>query len=129
MLEAGITNTEATMVTEQNTALALGSGTVEVFATPAMINLIEYTCARSVEDELESERTTVGTNLNISHDAPTPIGMEVSCKSKLVKVDGRALSFEVEVVDERGTVGRGTHDRFIVDKERFQSKANAKLDK
>lgn len=129
MLEAGITNTETTMVTEQNTALALGSGTVEVFATPAMINLIEYTCARSVEDELESGQTTVGTNLNISHDAPTPIGMEVSCKSELVKVDGRALSFEVEVVDDQGIVGRGTHDRFIVDKERFQSKANAKLNK
>ena len=84
MLEAGITNTETTMVTEQNTALALGSGTVEVFATPAMINLIEYTCARSVENELEAGQTTVGTNLNISHDAPTPIGMEVSCKSELV---------------------------------------------
>ena len=129
MLEAGITNTEATMVTEQNTALALGSGTVEVFATPAMINLIEYTCARSVEDELEAGQTTVGTNLSISHDAPTPIGMEVSCKSELVKVDGRALSFTVEVVDKQGTVGRGTHDRFIGDKERFQSKANAKLNK
>ncbi|MBS6247950.1 MAG: thioesterase family protein, partial [Eggerthella sp.] len=108
---------------------ALGSGTVEVFATPAMINLIEYTCARSVEDELDPGQTTVGTNLNISHDAPTPIGMEVSCKSELVKVDGRALSFEVEVVDEQGIVGRGAHDRFIVDKERFQSKANAKLNK
>lgn len=129
MLEAGITNTEATIVTEQNTALALGSGTVEVFATPAMINLIEYTCARSVEDELEAGQTTVGTNLSISHDAPTPIGMEVSCKSELVEVDGRALSFTVEVADEQGTVGRGTHDRFIVDKERFQSKANAKLNK
>ena len=116
MLEAGITNTETTMVTEQNTALALGSGTVEVFATPAMINLIEYTCARSVENELEAGQTTVGTNLNIS-------------QSELVKVDGRALSFEVEVVDEQGIVGRGTHDRFIVDKERFQSKANAKLNK
>ena len=55
--------------------------------------------------------------------------MEVSCKSELVKVDGRALSFEVEVVDDQGIVGRGTHDRFIVDKERFQSKANAKLNK
>ena len=61
MLEAGITNTETTMVTEQNTALALGSGTVEVFATPAMINLIEYTCARSVENELEAGQTTVVT--------------------------------------------------------------------
>ena len=126
MLESGITNTETTMVTEQNTAAALGSGTVLVFATPAMINLIEYTCSRSVQDELEPGQTTVGTNLNISHDAPTPIGMQVSCASKLVKVDGRALTFEVEVSDWVSVVGRGTHDRFIVDAERFQSKANAK---
>lgn len=126
MLESGITNTETTMVTEQNTAAALGSGTVLVFATPAMINLIEYTCSRSVQDELEPGQTTVGTNLNISHDAPTPIGMQVSCASKLVKVDGRALTFEVEVSDGVSVVGRGTHDRFIVDAERFQSKANAK---
>lgn len=126
MLEVGITNTETTMVTEQNTAAALGSGTVLVFATPAMINLIEYTCSRSVQDELEPGQTTVGTNLNISHDAPTPIGMQVSCTSKLVKVDGRALTFEVEVSDGVSVVGRGTHDRFIVDAERFQSKANAK---
>lgn len=126
MLEVGITNTETTMVTEQNTAAALGSGTVLVFATPAMINLIEYTCSRSVQDELEPGQTTVGTNLNISHDAPTPIGMQVGCTSKLVKVDGRALTFEVEVSDGVSVVGRGTHDRFIVDAERFQSKANAK---
>ena len=82
-----------------------------------------------MEDELEAGQTTVGTNLSISHDAPTPIGMEVSCKSELVKIDGRALSFEVEAVDDQGIVGRGAHDRFIVDKERFQSKANAKLNK
>lgn len=128
MLEAGITNVETTMVTEQNTAAALGSGTVAVFGTPAMINLIELTCARSVQDKLELGQTTVGTNLNVSHDAPTPIGMEVRCTSTLAKLDGRALTFEVEVTDETGVVGRGTHGRFIVDEAKFTSKANAKLD-
>lgn len=126
MLEVGIAHTETTMVTEQNTAAALGSGTVAVFATPAMINLIEYTCAQSVQDVLEAGQTTVGTHLDVSHDAPTPIGMEVRCTSELVKVDGRALSFKVEVTDGTGVVGKGTHDRFIVDKAKFESKANAK---
>ncbi len=127
MLEVGITNTETAMVTEQNTAAAMGSGTVSVFATPAMINLIESTCAQSLQGKLEPGQTTVGTNLNISHDAPTPVGMQVSCASELTEVDGRALTFTVEVTDEVGIVGRGTHQRFIVDEERFQSKADAKL--
>ena len=127
MLEVGITNTESTMVTEQNTAAALGSGTVAVFATPAMIKLIELTCAQSVQDKLEPGQTTGGTSLNISHDAPTPIDMQVRCTSTLTKVDGRALTFEVEVRDDTGVVGHGTHGRFIVDGERFLAKANAKL--
>lgn len=129
MLEVGITNTETTMVTEQNTAAALGSGTVSVFGTPAMINLIELTCAQSVQDKLEPGQTTVGTSLNISHDAPTPIDMQISCTSTLTDIDGRALTFEVEVTDEAGVIGRGTHGRFIVDEERFTAKANAKLNK
>lgn len=126
MLETGIVHTEATMVTERNTAVALGSGTVAVFATPAMINLIEYTCSQSVQDKLEPGQTSVGTHLDVSHDAPTPVGMEVCCSSTLVKVDGRALTFEVEVSDGKDIVGRGTHSRFIVDKAKFESKANAK---
>lgn len=129
MLEAGITNTEETMVTEQNTAAALGSGTVAVFGTPAMINLIELTCAQSVQDKLEPGQTTVGTNLAISHDAPTPIGMKVCCTSTLANVDGRALTFEVEVSDETGVVGHGTHGRFIIDEAKFTAKANAKLNR
>lgn len=127
MLEVGITHSEALMVTDENTALALGSGTVRVFATPAMINMIEFTSSKAVAGELDTGQTTVGTELHVSHVAPTPIGMEVRCTSKLVKVDGRALSFEVEVVDDTGVVGRGTHDRFIVDQAKFESKANAKL--
>lgn len=129
MLEVGITNTESVMVTEQNTAAALGSGTVAVFGTPAMINLIELTCAQSVQNELECGQTTVGTHLDISHDAATPIDMLTTCTSTLTKIDGRALTFEVEVVDDLGIVGRGTHERFIVDESRFTAKANAKLDK
>lgn len=127
MLEVGTKHTESLMVTEENTARALGSGTVEVFGTPAMINLIEYTCAQSVQGELEQGQTTVGTHLDISHDAPTPIGMQVTCVSELVEVDGRALKFAVEVSDGSGIVGRGTHSRFIVNQEKFTTKANAKL--
>lgn len=129
MLEVGITRTESIMVTEENTAAALGSGTVKVFGTPAMINLIEYTCAQSVQSELEPGQTTVGTHLDISHDAATPIDMEARCTSELIEVNGRALEFKVEVVDDSGIVGRGTHSRFIVDEDKFTTKAYAKLNK
>lgn len=127
MLEVGIAHTESIRVTEQNTAAALGSGTVKVFGTPAMINLIELTCAQSVQSELEPGQTTVGTHLDISHDAATPIDMEARCTSELVAIDGRALTFKVEVVDDFGIVGHGTHSRFIVDEEKFSVKAYAKL--
>lgn len=129
MLEVGIKHTESIMVTEENTAAALGSGTVKVFGTPAMINLIELTCAQSVQGELEQGQTTVGTHLDVSHDAATPIDMKTRCTSELIEVDGRALKFKVEVVDDLGMIGHGTHSRFIVDEEKFTSKAYAKLNK
>ena len=122
----GMTNTAEEIVTEKNIALALKSGSLKVFATPAMIRLIEETAAELVEKKLPPESTSVGISININHTAPTPLGMKVRAKVKVVSVEGRKIIFEVVVFDERGEIGRGIHERFIVDKKKFQNKADAK---
>lgn len=108
------------------TARVMGSGTLDVFATPSMIALIEETAWRSVAPHLESGMATVGTLLNVAHVAPTPVGMTVKCETELTEVDGRRLVFSVTVSDECGEIGRGTHERFIINEEKFQKKADTK---
>ena len=127
MLGTGIKGTRTVTVNEENTAKAMGSGTLDVFATPALIALMEETCWRSVANELEEGCGTVGTLLEIKHTAPTPVGMKVTCESTLTEVDGRRLVFEVIARDAKGVVGEGKHERFVVQNEKFQVKANAKL--
>lgn len=129
MLEAGIKGTKEIMVTNENTAKTMGSGTLDVFATPAMIALMENTAYESVASELEEGSGTVGTALNVKHVAATPVGMKVTCETELIKVDGRALTFSVKAFDEKGLIGEGEHERFIVFNEKFQTKADAKLEK
>ena len=129
MLEAGIKGTKETMVTNENTAKTMGSGTLDVFSTPAMIALMENTAYESVASELEEGSGTVGTALNVKHVAATPVGMKVTCETELIKVDGRALTFSVKAFDEKGLIGEGEHERFIVFNEKFQAKADAKLEK
>ena len=126
MLETGIKGTKELIVSEDKTAKAMGSGTLDVFATPALIALMEETCWRSVADQLEDGCGTVGTLLEIRHTAPTPIGMDVTCESELVEVDGRRLVFTVQAHDAKGLVGEGRHERFVIQNEKFQVKANAK---
>ena len=126
MLETGIKGTKTVTVNESNTAKTMGSGTLDVFATPALIALMEETCWRSVADQLEDGCGTVGTLLEIRHTAPTPIGMDVTCESELVEVDGRRLVFTVQAHDAKGLVGEGRHERFVIQNEKFQAKANAK---
>lgn len=123
----GLRNVAEISVTAENTALALGSGSLKVFATPAMIRLIERAAAELVEKNLPPESTSVGISINIKHTAPTPIGMNVRAEVEIISVDGRKIIFDVAEFDGRGEIGRGTHERFIVDREKFQSKADAKL--
>ena len=123
----GLINTAETSVTKENTALALGSGSLKVFATPAMIRLIEVAAAELVDKNLPPEMTSVGTLLNVKHNAPTPLGMKVRAEVKIISVDGRKIIFEVAAFDERGEIGRGSHERFIVNREKFQAKADAKI--
>ena len=129
MLQAGITGRAETVVDHSNTAKFLGSGELEVFATPSMIALMEQTCQKSVADALEPGQGTVGTHLDISHDAATPLGMKVTVDSELVEVDGRKLVFAVKAYDECGLIGQGKHERFIINNEKFLAKVNAKAAK
>ena len=129
MLNIGIEGYTEKTVAEEDTAENRKSGTLKVFATPAMIELIEETAWKSVAKELDEGSTSVGTNLNVRHLAATPVGFKVTCRTKLIEIDGRRLVFGVEVFDEAGKVGEGTHERFIVQSEKFQKKADAKLQK
>lgn len=129
MLEAGTKNRKCLTVGEKETARSVGSGSLPVLATPAMAALMEATAAQSVEPLLEDGQTSVGTRLEISHLAADPVGATVICESELVGVDGRKLSFRLTVRDHDGVVGEGTHERFIVNSERFMQKTNSKLQK
>lgn len=125
-METGIKGIQEIIVTEELTAAHIGSGLVKVFATPMMIALMEKTCASSVEPFLEAGQGTVGTHVNVSHSAATPVGMKVHCESELVEVDRRRLTFRVTASDERGIIGEGTHERFIIDSAKFQAKVDGK---
>lgn len=127
MLTAGIKNTKTDVVTEKNSAKTMGSGLLDVYATPSMVALMEGCCHESITSELEEGWGSVGTSLNIKHVSATPIGMKVRCESELVKVDGRALTFEVKAYDEKGLIGEGVHERFLIQNDKFMSKTQAKL--
>ncbi len=123
MLTTGIRGMETVVVSEANSAKSMGSGLLDVFATPAMIALMEMTSWKSVAPYLEEGAGTVGTRLDVTHDAPTPLGMTVRCESELTEINGRRLVFHVAAYDERGKIGEGTHERFIIQNEKFQAKA------
>ena len=126
MLETGIKGHKELMVTPDKTAKAMGSGALDVFATPCMIALMENTAFESVQAELEEGCGTVGTALNVKHVAATPVGMKVTCDTELIKVDGRALTFLVKAYDACGLIGEGEQERFIISEEKFQAKTDAK---
>ncbi|MCR4659518.1 MAG: thioesterase family protein [Bacteroidales bacterium] len=125
MIVTGLKGRFEQTVTPALTAAAVGSGLVSVFATPMMIAMMEQTCHNSVEPHLDEGQTTVGTHVDVSHEAATPVGMKVWCESELVEVDRRRLLFKVAAYDERGLIGQGTHERFVVDHAKFQAKAMA----
>lgn len=126
MLEVGIRCEKKVMVTEENTADKMGSGLLPVFATPAMISLMEDAASSSVLPYLEEGMGTVGISLNVKHTAATPIGMQVRCESELMEIDRKRLVFQVTAYDGLGEIGSGIHERFIIDNEKFMEKANAK---
>ncbi len=126
-MEIGIKGRAETVIDRTNTALSMGSGSLEVFATPQMIALMELAAQSSVAPMLEEGMSTVGTHLNVSHDAATPLGMRVWAESTLTEIDGRRLVFDVKAYDECGLIGQGRHERFIVKADKFLAKVNAKV--
>ena len=122
MPEIGMTFTSSTIVSQANCAATMGSGDLEVFATPAMVALMENAAMNAVTQSLPQGSTTVGAEMNTTHIKPSPIGAKVQATATLTAVEGRKLTFAVEACDEVGTIGKGTHVRFIVDKERFMAK-------
>ena len=123
MLTTGLTGSQTERVTPDRTAASVGSGLLPVYATPAMIALMERTASELVAPFLREGEATVGTSIEVKHLAATPEGMEVRCQCVLTAIDRRLLTFAIEVFDAVGLVGTATHDRFIVDTARFMAKA------
>lgn len=126
MIEVGIKGRMETIVTPDNVATSVGSGRVKVFSTPNMIQLMERAALFSIEPYLEKGQSSVGTHIDVSHCAATPVGMRVWAESEVMEIDRRKVTFAVKAYDERGLIGEGTHERFIIDIEKFQSKADNK---
>lgn len=126
IMKTGIKGCAEDTVSEKNVASRIGSGVVDVYATPCLIGLMEEAAQTSVAPFLDEGMTTVGTKLNVSHDAATPIGMKVRAESELTEIDGRRLVFSVKAYDDCGLVGQGEHERFIIKLDRFTEKVNAK---
>lgn len=116
-------------VTENQLACTMGSGSLRVLATPAVVALMENAAAALAQEILDKEMlTTVGTMIAIEHTSPTPIGAEVTAEAKLISQDGRTFRFEVAAYDKKGEIAKGTHTRVSVKAEKFQAKADGKFD-
>lgn len=126
-IKTGIKNTKQITVEEKDTALTYGSGTLNVFATPAMTALMENTAMNAAAPYLEEGEATVGTEINIKHLSATPVGGTVTCEAELTEADGRRLVFSVKAFDNAGLIGEGTHERFVIKTEKFLAKTYDKL--
>lgn len=126
-LKPGITGCAEDTVTEERTALSMGSGGLRVYATPRMTAMMEYTAWSSVEPYMEPGAGTVGTRLEVSHISASPVGAHIRYESELVETDRRRLVFNVKAYDDVGLIGEGRHERFIIDNVRFMEKTEAKL--
>lgn len=126
-IKVGLKKEAVTLVAEDNTAKTLGSGSLKVFATPAMTCLMEKAAADLLESVLSEDMTSVGISLNIAHKAPTPLGMKVRAEAVITAVDGRKVTFAVKAYDEKEEIGSGIHERFLVAAEKFQSRADNKI--
>jgi predicted thioesterase len=121
-LKEGLVFTQEIEVTEKDTAKSHGSGKLDVFATPAMIALMENTAVKCIDADLKEGFDTVGIEINAKHIKATKVGGKVSCTAKLVTVDGKKLAFEIEAKDQDGPIGTASHKRYIIEPEKFMSR-------
>ncbi len=123
----GLSTTITQTVSEEMLAKNIGSGTVLVFSTPSLILLLEKTSVAALEGKLETGETTVGSGLDVTHLAATPVGVKVTGTAEVIAVEGRKIVFKVAAKDEQESIAEGTHTRFIVDEAKFQDRADLKL--
>lgn len=125
-LTVGMTAEKKEKVTTMNTAIHYGSGGAAVYATPAMIGLMEGTCLAAVDPHLPSGMGTVGIHLDVRHIAATPVGLTVRATAELIDIAGKRLTFKVEAFDDKEKIGEGTHQRYIIEVNQFMAKAESK---
>ena len=114
-------------VEKEDTAKEVGSGSLLVYATPCMVALMEGAACETIEEAMDDDKTTVGTELNIQHISATPVGMDVRAEAVVTAVEGKVITFEIHAYDESGEIGYGTHKRVIVPAQKFLEKAYNKL--
>lgn len=125
-LPAGLTGTAELVVGDHHTAPRVGSGRIRVLATPVMINLIEAAALAAIEQSLPEKHQSLGTRLDVTHVAATPVGMRVRATAEVVRVEGRTVHFRVRAEDERDLIGEGTHERVVVNVDRFEARVAEK---
>jgi predicted thioesterase len=128
-LKPGLTGDAEIVVGTRDTAPHVGSGKIGVLATPIMVNLMEAAALQAVERFMPPGHQTVGTRLDVRHYAATPVGMRVRAHAELVRVDGRTLTFRIRAEDDREAIGEGTHERLVINVERFDVRMQRKLGK
>lgn len=126
-ITVGMKGESRTMAEREDTALEVGSGSLLVYATPCMVALMEGAACNAIESEIPEDKTSVGTFLEISHIAATPVGLEVWAEAEVTAVEGSVITFQVTAYDEKGKIGEGTHKRAVINTQRFLDKTYAKL--
>lgn len=126
-IEMGTKNEVKIIVNETNTAKTMGSGSLDVFATPSMVALMEKAASEMCDKYAQEGITTVGTMMNISHVSATPVGLEVRAVAEVIECDGRKICFDVKAYDTAGLIGEGKHERFCVKEDKFMQKVSEKL--
>lgn len=126
-ITVGMTGEVSVEVEREDTAAEVGSGSLLVYATPCMVALMEGAACEAISDAIPEGKTSVGTELNISHIAATPVGMQVRATAEVTAVEGSVITFKVEAFDEAGKIGEGTHKRAVITTQRFLDKTYAKL--
>lgn len=126
-ITVGMKGEATTVVEREDTAAAIGSGLLLVYATPCMVALMEGAACEAIASALSEEKSSVGTALNIAHISATPVGLEVRAEAVVTKVEGNTIYFDVTAYDEKGKIGEGTHTRVVVTAQKFLDRAYSKV--
>lgn len=126
-ISVGMKGQATNLVEREDTAYEVGSGSLLVYATPCMVALMEGAACEAISAALPEDKTSVGTELNISHLSATPVGLEVRAEAEVIAVEGNAITFQVTAYDESGKIGEGTHKRAIISTQKFLDRTYAKL--